>query len=203
MPRWCAGRWAADAPSGLPPMPSLGRGVARSGWMVSSAPDRRRCCRAALITVGGLMIVHIRKTLEWCVKTNGTHNIYSNILFLYFVSDGSAHYYKPMSFPFSCVYPLQRRTNLNVVLRPFLRLKGAVEEGSPIQTSMSLYRDPDYRDPYPAGSVRLPLGTALYMGVSVEAHSEDTVVVLEECSIGEVSSPSQSYPLLRNRFKIL
>ncbi|KAG5278078.1 hypothetical protein AALO_G00094940 [Alosa alosa] len=156
------------------------------------------------------------------LRTNGTHNIYSNALFLYFLPDGSTHYYKPMNFPFSCVYPLQRETNLNVVLRPFLMksvqsepdpisrhvkartlpntsLKGVVEVGPPIQTSMSLYRYPDYSEPYPAGTVILPVGTSLYLGVSVESHSQDTVLVLEDCSIGEVLSPNEPYRLLRNR----
>lgn len=81
----------------------------------------------------------------------------------------------------------------------FISLRGAVEVGPAIQTSMTLHRYPDYTNPYPAGTITLPLGTALYMAVTVESHSQDTVVVLEECSIGEVSSPSAQYPLLRGR----
>lgn len=79
------------------------------------------------------------------------------------------------------------------------RLVGAVEVGPTIQTSMILYSNPDYTNPYPAGTVTLPLGTALYMAVRVESYSQDTVVVLEECSIGEVSSSRAPYPLLRGR----
>uniref|UniRef100_A0AAV2JZ84 Deleted in malignant brain tumors 1 protein-like n=1 Tax=Knipowitschia caucasica TaxID=637954 RepID=A0AAV2JZ84_KNICA len=50
-------------------------------------------------------------------RTNSTHVIYTNSLFLYAHNDS---FHVPASLPFSCVYPLEVDTRLDAALRPLL-----------------------------------------------------------------------------------
>ena len=46
---------------------------------------------------------------------------------------------------------------------------------------MSLFRNASYTEAYPAGRVSLPLGSVLYVGVSVDEEDKRFVAVLENC----------------------
>ncbi|MEQ2204628.1 hypothetical protein XENOCAPTIV_016066, partial [Xenoophorus captivus] len=50
--------------------------------------------------------------------TNQTHAIYSNVLFLY--DKNNASFLLPVRLPFSCSYPLNTNTSLDVAVRPVL-----------------------------------------------------------------------------------
>ncbi|XP_062312075.1 uromodulin-like [Osmerus eperlanus] len=115
------------------------------------------------------------------LTTNGSHAIYSNSLFVYPARNVTM--VQPLRIPFSCSYPLETVANLDVAIRPYLDLEGAVkDEGAQAKTSMSLFRDANYTAPYSAGPVTLPLGSVLHVGVSVEeTDAEAFVVVLEDC----------------------
>ncbi|XP_064180799.1 deleted in malignant brain tumors 1 protein-like isoform X8 [Anguilla rostrata] len=117
------------------------------------------------------------------LRTNSTHAIYSNSLFVYPVNPENGNLSVPERFPFSCVYPLDAESNLDVAVRPDLSVEGAVvQAGSRPRAAMALYRNADYTDPYSAGAVVLPLGSALHVGVSAEeAASDRFAVVLENC----------------------
>ncbi|XP_035259232.1 deleted in malignant brain tumors 1 protein-like isoform X2 [Anguilla anguilla] len=117
------------------------------------------------------------------LRTNSTHAIYSNSLFVYPINAENGNLSVPERFPFSCVYPLDAESNLDVAVRPDLSVEGAVvQAGSRPRAAMALYRNADYTDPYSAGAVVLPLGSALHVGVSAEeAASDRFAVVLENC----------------------
>ncbi|XP_071773588.2 pancreatic secretory granule membrane major glycoprotein GP2-like [Centroberyx gerrardi] len=137
------------------------------------------------------------------VETNGSHIIYSNSLFVYPL-DSSGSFSRPMSFPFSCVFPLDDTTSLDVAVRPQLpsRRLGVVGSGEHSRASMVLYEKPDYSDPFPAGPVSLPLGSALHVGVSVEGYDSDRfVVVLENCyaTHSPDAEDPMRYSLIQNR----
>lgn len=79
---------------------------------------------------------------------------------------------------------------------------GVTGTGDRTRPSMTLYQNSDYTHPYPAGEITLLLGSALYVGVSVEeADTEHFVVVLEGCYA--THSPDQEdlmrYSLIQNR----
>ncbi|XP_036398496.1 uromodulin-like [Megalops cyprinoides] len=115
------------------------------------------------------------------LRTNGTHAVYSNSLFVYPVTEEFSH---PVSFPFSCVYPLDVNASLGVAIKPFLNMEevGVVGMGPRARATMSLYRNANYTDPYTTGAVVLPLGSALHVGVSVEEADVDRfAVILEDC----------------------
>ena len=61
--------------------------------------------------------------------------------------------------------------------------------GSPANVSMSLFRNSNYTERYPAGPVTLPVGSALYVGVSVGETDPRFVVVLDDCYASHSSSP--------------
>jgi len=122
------------------------------------------------------------------LMTNHTHVIYSNSLFIYPMSNTS--FVIPVSLPFSCAYPLDTDTSLNVAIRPFLPLAGGISgSGTRARASMSLFRNSDYSETYPAGQVTLPVGSTLYVGVSVDELDPSLAAVLEHCYATHSSNP--------------
>ncbi|XP_038575076.1 pancreatic secretory granule membrane major glycoprotein GP2-like [Micropterus salmoides] len=138
------------------------------------------------------------------VETNGSHITYSNILFVYPSGRTNVSLSIPMSFPFSCVFPLDDITSLDAAIRyqlPRHRV-GVVHSGEPTRASMTLYEMPDYSVPFPTGPVSLPLGSALHVGVSVENYDNNRfVLLLENCYV--TNSPGANDPvryfLIQNR----
>uniref|UniRef100_A0A667ZEW9 ZP domain-containing protein n=1 Tax=Myripristis murdjan TaxID=586833 RepID=A0A667ZEW9_9TELE len=134
------------------------------------------------------------------LTTNSTHAIYSNSLFLYSVNNVSL--VPPESFPFHCAYPLDIETSLDVAINPYLPLAGGISGlGSKARASMSLFRNSNYTESYPAGRVTLPLGSTLHVGVSVQEGDPSFVVVLEDCYATHSPNPDDPlrYALIRNR----
>ncbi|KAM6941613.1 uromodulin-like, partial [Lycodopsis pacificus] len=134
------------------------------------------------------------------LRTNGTHAIYSNSLFIYPMNNTS--FDLPVSLPFSCAYPLDTDTSLNVAIRPFLALDGGISSsGAKASASMFLFRNSNYTEPYSWGLVTLPVGSPLYVGVSVEERDPSFAVVLEDCYATHSSNPdgSTQYPLIQNK----
>ncbi|KAK9539800.1 hypothetical protein VZT92_002297 [Zoarces viviparus] len=134
------------------------------------------------------------------LRTNGTHAIYSNSLFIYPMNNAS--FVLPVSLPFSCAYPLDTDTSLNVAIRPFLALDGGISSsGAKASASMFLFRNSNYTETYSGGLVTLPVGSPLYVGVSVEERDPSFAVVLEDCYASHSSNPdgSTQYPLIQNK----
>ncbi|XP_075946965.1 uncharacterized protein LOC142948715 [Anarhichas minor] len=134
------------------------------------------------------------------LRTNGTHAIYSNSLFIYPMNNAS--FVLPVSLPFSCAYPLDTDTSLNVAIRPFLALDGGISSsGAKASASMFLFRNSNYTETYSGGLVTLPVGSPLYVGVSVEERDPIFAVVLEDCYATHSSNPdgSTQYPLIQNK----
>ncbi|XP_078101049.1 uromodulin-like isoform X2 [Sander vitreus] len=136
------------------------------------------------------------------VETNGSHITYSNILFVYPSDWSNDSLSVPMSFPFSCVFPLDDITSLDAAIRYQLpRRVGVVRSGAPTRARMILYERPDYSEPFPAGPVSLPLGAALHVGISVDYDNNRFVLLLEHCYV--TNSPSADdparYALIQNR----
>ncbi|TDH06413.1 hypothetical protein EPR50_G00132890 [Perca flavescens] len=135
------------------------------------------------------------------VVTNGSHITYSNILFVYLSDWSNDSLSIPMSFPFSCVFPLNNITSLDTAIRYQLPV-GLVRSGDPTRARITLYKRPDYSEPFPAGPVSLPLGTALHVGVSVENYDNNHfVLLLEHCYVTNSSSADDpaTYDLIQNR----
>ncbi|KAK2815803.1 hypothetical protein Q5P01_026270 [Channa striata] len=123
------------------------------------------------------------------LKTNRTHAIYSNSLFIY--PNGNESFTIPLSIPFSCAYPLNTDTSLNVAIRPLPSLEGGLSgSGTKPTASMSLFRNSNFLEVYPAGEVTLPVGAPLYVGVSVEERDSSFAVVLEDCYTTPSSNPN-------------
>ncbi|KAK7939601.1 hypothetical protein WMY93_002927 [Mugilogobius chulae] len=120
-------------------------------------------------------------------RTNRTHVIYTNSLFLY-AHNNSFHV--PASLPFSCAYPLEVDATLNAALRPLLPSGGISGSGGAPRATMSLYRDSSYSTTYPSGSVSLPVGQPLYVGVFVEENDLNFVTVLDNCYGTYTSNPN-------------
>uniref|UniRef100_A0A673WK96 ZP domain-containing protein n=1 Tax=Salmo trutta TaxID=8032 RepID=A0A673WK96_SALTR len=113
------------------------------------------------------------------LETNTTHAVYSNSLFVYPVDGRNDSLSRPVSYPFSCVYPLETESSLDVALRPYLlNSRGAVGVGAKARASMFLYRNSNYTESYPAGEVLLPIGSSLRVGVSVEESGMDMVCLM-------------------------
>lgn len=55
---------------------------------------------------------------------------------------------------------------------------------------MTLFRNSNYTDTYPGGSVSLQVGSPMYVGVTVERRDPDLVVVLEDCYATNTPYPS-------------
>lgn len=70
---------------------------------------------------------------------------------------------------------------------------------------MSLFLDSSYNYTYPAGQVTLPVGSPLYVGVSVEEMDSNLAVVLENCFATHTSNPEDPirYPLIENKYVLL
>nr|XP_057946182.1 uromodulin-like [Doryrhamphus excisus] len=134
------------------------------------------------------------------LTTNSTHAVYSNSLFLYPASNAS--FSVPVGLPFSCVYPLNADSRLDVAVRPFLVTEGAVVgSGAKARAAMVLFRNSDYTDPYGTGAVVLPVGSPLYVGVSVDKTDPSLAVVLEDCFASHSSNPDnpERYSLIQNK----
>ncbi|XP_061844060.1 uncharacterized protein [Nerophis lumbriciformis] len=134
------------------------------------------------------------------LTTNSTHAIYSNSLFIYPTINTS--FSVPMSLPFSCAYPLETESRLNVAIRPFLALEGSVVgSGAKARASMVLFHNSNYTEAYPAGGVVLPVGSPLYVGVSVDKRDPSLAVVLEDCFASHFSNPDipERYSLIYNK----
>ncbi len=71
------------------------------------------------------------------------------------------------------------------------RLEGGISGISEekVRAFMSLFRDSSYTQTYPSGSVTLPVGSPLYVEVSVEERNPRFVVVLEDCYFTGSSNP--------------
>ncbi|XP_078022219.1 scavenger receptor cysteine-rich type 1 protein M130-like [Epinephelus lanceolatus] len=137
------------------------------------------------------------------LMTNGTHAIYSNSLFIYPINNVS--FALPVSIPFSCAYPLDTDSSLNVAIRPILSLAGGISgSGNKARAIMSLFRNSNYTETYPSGRVTLPVGSPLYVGVSVEERDPSFAVVLEDCYATHSSNPEdpKQYPLIVNKCPI-
>uniref|UniRef100_A0A672HDT7 ZP domain-containing protein n=1 Tax=Salarias fasciatus TaxID=181472 RepID=A0A672HDT7_SALFA len=92
--------------------------------------------------------------------------------------------------------------HLLIQLISFDRENGGISGlGSQARAAMSLYRSSAFSDTYPPGSVTLPVGSPLYVGVSVENRGPDFAVVLEDCFASHSRSPQSpvKYPLIQNR----
>uniref|UniRef100_A0A7N8YD28 ZP domain-containing protein n=1 Tax=Mastacembelus armatus TaxID=205130 RepID=A0A7N8YD28_9TELE len=134
------------------------------------------------------------------LRTNHTHAIYSNSLFIYPANNTS--FTVPVSLPFLCAYPLNTSTSLNVAIRPLLPVGGGLSgAGTKARASMSLFRNSNFTEAYPSGGVILPLGLPLYVGVSVEENDTSFAAVLEDCYATHTSSPNDPlrYLLIQNK----
>ncbi|XP_054636417.1 uromodulin-like [Dunckerocampus dactyliophorus] len=134
------------------------------------------------------------------LTTNSTHAVYSNSLFLY--PSSNASFSVPASLPFSCVYPLNADSRLNVAVRPVLVTEGGVVgSGAKARAAMVLFRNSDYTDPYAAGAVVLPVGSPLYVGVSVDKRDPSLALVLEDCFASHSSNPDnpERYSFIHNK----
>ncbi|CAG5929048.1 unnamed protein product [Menidia menidia] len=132
------------------------------------------------------------------MKTNRTHAVYANSLFVY--PKGNESFVLPVGLPFSCAYPLDTDASLNVAIRPYLEMEDSVSgSGAKARASMSLFRNSNYSQAYPGGRVTLPLGSPLYVGVSVEERDPNFAVVLETCFATHSSNPEDPmrYPLTK------
>ncbi|KAJ8001548.1 hypothetical protein DPEC_G00170630 [Dallia pectoralis] len=133
------------------------------------------------------------------LTTNISHAIYSNSLFVYPVDGRNGS--QPFSIPFSCVYPLETESSLDVPVIPYSpNDHGFVGVGPKAITSMSLYRHSNYTDPFPAlQPVTLLVGSTLYVAVYVEEiEVQRFVVILEDCYTTE----SDSYHALPRTYLI-
>uniref|UniRef100_A0A672HD65 ZP domain-containing protein n=1 Tax=Salarias fasciatus TaxID=181472 RepID=A0A672HD65_SALFA len=113
-------------------------------------------------------------------QTNLTHVTYINNIFIYSAQNSSFIF-----------------TNI-IYYYPNGGISGL---GSQASVAMSLYRSSAFSDTYPPGSVTLPVGSPLYVGVSVENRGPDFAVVLEDCFASHSLSPQSpvKYPLIQNR----
>ncbi|XP_051529293.1 uromodulin-like [Myxocyprinus asiaticus] len=137
------------------------------------------------------------------LRTNTTHAVFSNTLFLYPAKAGS-NFSLPSGFPFSCVYPLDSQTSMDLAVRPYLSMQemGVVALGTGASASMSLYRNSSFLESYPAGVVVLPVGSPLHVGIRVaEVEAERFVVIVEECYITQTANADdlQRYVIIHNR----
>uniref|UniRef100_A0A3Q2VY42 Uromodulin-like n=2 Tax=Haplochromis burtoni TaxID=8153 RepID=A0A3Q2VY42_HAPBU len=133
------------------------------------------------------------------LRTNSTHVIYFNSLFIYPLANLS--FALPVGLPFSCAYPLDTDASLNVAIRPDLFTGGISGSGPKARASMSLFRNSNYTESYPPGQVFLPVGSPLYVGISVEDTDPVLAAVLEDCYATHSPNPDDptQYPLIQNK----
>ncbi|KAJ8246203.1 hypothetical protein GJAV_G00264880 [Gymnothorax javanicus] len=177
--------------------------LAASGLDVSSAHLADFRCTAHNESNGVVWFQMERKSgnCGTLLTTNDTHAMYSNSLFVYPVTDGNETFSIPKRIPLSCVYPLDSNASLDVAVQPELSLENAViGVGSRPDAVMYLYHNDNYTDPYPEGAVSMPLGSPLYVGVSV-ADSDRFSVILESCyaTPSADSDDPVRFPLIQNR----
>ncbi|XP_061578277.1 uromodulin-like [Cololabis saira] len=137
------------------------------------------------------------------MRSNDTHATYANSLFLYHANSKS--FAPPERFFFSCSYPLHTDASLNVAIRPTLEWeRGISGSGKKASAAMSLFRDSNYAETYPAGLVVLPVGSPLYVGISVDEIDPSFVAVLEDCFASHSSNPEDpmQYPLIQKKCPI-
>jgi len=147
----------------------------------------------------------VERTDGTCGNTltiNGSHAIYSNSLFVYLAS--TLTLVPPHNIHFTCIYPLETDASLDTIIRPYLaRVEdGLSGVGPEPRATMSLYHSAKYSQPYPAGPVDLPLGSTLFVGVSVEEIERDRfAVVLENCYATHSANPDDSvrHYLIQNK----
>ncbi|CAB1456741.1 unnamed protein product [Pleuronectes platessa] len=141
------------------------------------------------------------------LRTNRTHAIYSNSLYLY---RGKVSFSRPVILPFSCAYPLDTEASMNVAIRQVLPILGHHNNkaavglsglGSKARASMSLFRTSSFTQPYPSGLITLPVGSPLHVGVSVLVRDPSFVVVLENCYASDSSNPNDiaQYFFIQNK----
>ncbi|XP_028826885.1 uromodulin-like [Denticeps clupeoides] len=126
------------------------------------------------------------------MKTNSTHAIYSNTLFIYPTAMTNTSLSLPTGFPFSCVYPLDTQITMDTISKPYLSMQemGLIGYGPAAQVVISLYHNSTFSTPYPAGPIALPVGSALNIGVNVEdIQNDNLVVILDNCYATNNSSP--------------
>ncbi|XP_054897459.1 uromodulin-like [Poeciliopsis prolifica] len=134
------------------------------------------------------------------VTNNGTHAVFRNNLFIYSANNES--FLLPRKFPFSCFYPLETDTSLNVAVRPTLEWEHGISgTGAKPRAFMFLFVDSSYSSTYPPGVVTLPVGSPLYVGVSVEEMNSNLMVILENCFATPTSNPEDPirHPLIENK----
>ncbi|XP_061625886.1 uromodulin-like [Phyllopteryx taeniolatus] len=134
------------------------------------------------------------------LTTNRTHTIYSNSLFIYPLNNTA--FSPAVSLPFSCAYPLDADSRLNVAIRPSLALDGGIiGSGYKARASMVLFHNSNFTEPYSAGAVVLPVGSPLYVGVSVDKRDPSLALVLENCFASHSSNPDhpERYSLIHNK----
>lgn len=123
------------------------------------------------------------------VKSNSTHIMYSNTLFLYRPRFGHNDF-RARRVPFTCALPVHNLTSLDTSFQ-YQPLDGVADlqaSGQPFNASITLYQRSDFHEPYPPGKVLLPLGTPLFVLFSVDF--DNTVMPLvEECYTTKSSSP--------------
>ena len=81
-------------------------------------------------------------------------------------------------------------------------MPGAISgSGTKARAFMTLFRNSNYTETYPAGRVSLPVGSPLYVGVHVEERDPSFAVVLEDCYATHSSNPDDpaQYPLIQNK----
>ncbi|XP_056136423.1 deleted in malignant brain tumors 1 protein-like [Lampris incognitus] len=173
-----------------------------SGLNASSGHFANPCC-SEYREGDGMVWYQVRPWADICgnkLTTNSTHAIYSNSLFFYFVTNETLVI--PVSVSFSCAYPLDTESSLQVAIRPNLPLEDDVSGvGAKARASMSLYQYSNYTEPYPVGQVNLTLGSALYVGVSAEGTDPSIAVVLEDCYATHSPNPDDPmrYFLIKNK----
>ncbi|XP_045061786.1 uncharacterized protein LOC121532883 [Coregonus clupeaformis] len=136
------------------------------------------------------------------LETNATHAVYSNSLFVYPFNTRNDSLSRPVSLPFSCAYPLETESSLDVAIKPYLLTEGGVSGlGAKAKSFMSLYRNTNFTKPYPPGEVLLPVGSALHVGVSVDETDDQLVVILENCYATHTPNfdDLMRYVLIQNR----
>lgn len=133
------------------------------------------------------------------LRTNRTHAIYSNALFLYPYDQSFA---VPVTLPFSCAYPLDTDSSLYMTIRPFLPQGGGISgQGPKARAYMNLYRDSNFTNRYSGIQVSLPVGSPLYVGVTVPYGDPNFVLVLEDCFATHSTNPDDPtrYPFIQNQ----
>lgn len=90
----------------------------------------------------------------------------------------------------------------------FCSMEGSLMgSGTRVTASMYLFQSSSYTRSYPAGSVTLPMGSALYVGVFVSERDPSFALVLEDCYTTYSSNPDEGGAepgfLIQNRFVFL